>query len=445
MLINSLSIQNFKSLRSITIRPSEFTVLIGPNGAGKSNLASAFDFMGDIYQNGLEYAVAKKGGYENIAFRRMRRTKAALSFSVEASLSPIVARRMLTHRAFRLFRRLEKAASRYQLTVRHSFEFKAARQTLAADYSLETETVELIFQQDSPPASRQDPLPTFESETDSTQDLSFFSVSLERKGAEITSWSSDDTLSNDMREYLRGYNEFSDEEDRYDIFLRSVFPPIASALGAIAVHQFSPQISRGPGAPSPNPKLTGYGQNLPALVDWLQRHHKKAWNSVVSAMRDIVPNLEKISVGYLHTKQLGLFFEETNFGRAWAAEDVSDGTIQTLAIMAAMADPRNSVLFIEEPENSIHPWIVRQIAAQLKRLSKSSQIFVTTHSPLILNVVDPSSVLICYKRKGETDIKPLTELAPDLIDDWKDGADRLFELLDTGCVPQAVPLPGENS
>ena len=444
MYLKTLAIQNYKSLRDVVIRPSDFTVLIGPNGAGKSNLASAFDFLGDIYQNGLEYAVAKKGGYENIAFRRIRRTKAAISFSIEASLSHLISRRMLLHRAFRMFRRLENIPP-YRLTVKHSFAFKAAQQTLAADYILDNETIELTFTRNVSPRRQQKTLPNMDPPPQLDSDLTSFSVTLERKGAKITSSSTDVTIGKDLKEYLRSYNDFAEEEDRYDIFLRSVFPPIASALGAVAVHQFSPQISRGPGAPSPNPKLTEYGQNLPALVDWLQRHHKKAWSAVVSAMRDIVPNLEEIQVGYLHTKQLGLFFKEENFGRPWAAEDVSDGTIQTLAIMAALADPRNAILFIEEPENSIHPWIVRQIAAQLKKLSKSSQVFVTTHSPLVLNVVEPTSVLVCYKKNGETDIRPLTELAPQLIADWEDGADRLFDLLDTGCVPQAVPLPGEMS
>ena len=439
MQIKTLAIQNYKSLRDVVIRPSGFTVLIGPNGAGKSNLASAFDFLGDIYQNGLEYAVAKKGGYENIAFRRIRRTKAALVFVIEATLSPTTSRRMLLHRAFRMNRRFDTRIPDYELTITHRFEFKAAQQTLAADYTLTSENLDLRFVQKEPKI-RQRKLRFSGDETDSPDPYQkSFSVSLERKGKLITSSSSNDKMSKDIADYISGYNEFVADEDRYDIFLRTIFPPLAQGLGAIAVHQFSPQISRGPGAPSPNPRLTGYGQNLPALVDWLQRHHAKAWNTVVAAMRDIIPNLEEISVGYLHTKQLGLFFKESNFARAWAAEDVSDGTIQTLAIMAALADPRNSILFIEEPENSIHPWIVRQIAAQLKKLSKSSQIFVTTHSPLVLNVVEPTSVLVCYKRAGETHIKPLEELAPQLIADWEEGADRLFELLDTGCVSEAVP------
>lgn len=428
MKIHALSVKNYKSLRDIKIRPSDFTIIIGPNGAGKSNIASAFDFVGDVYQNGLEYAVAKKGGYENIAFRKIRRTKASLEFCVEASLFGSEIRRLISHQVFR--RIFIKAKPRARVDVLHYFRFKAAGQTVGAEYALEAEYLEFRFfgfeMQESLFSSRGDGV----------------YCKLEIVEGKVVAESTNHELEDGFRKHLEIYNEFGVGADGYELFIKQLFPQVTSYLGAIAVHQFSPQISRGAGAPSPNPRLSGYGQNLPSLIDWLQRRHKKAWDGVLSAMRNIVPDLEEVTVGYLHTKQLGLFFKESSYGRAWPAEDVSDGTIQTLAILAALADPRNSLMFIEEPENSVHPWIVRQIATELKRLSKSSQVIVTTHSPLILNSVDPSAVLVCFKRAGATHISSLAELDPDLLSSWESGVDRLFELLDTGCVVEAVPLPG---
>ncbi len=438
MKIVNFIIRNYKSLKDVHIWPSDFNVLIGPNGSGKSNLASAFDFLSDVYQSGLEYAIAKKGGYENIAYRKLRRTKSAIEFALSVDLPSAAARRLFNHQAFRYFRTLPAHGRDFELHIKHYFSFRASQRSLGADYSLEQERLDIVL---TPRGSMTGPLtPSLEFTAPSL--VNGVVISFEKKGKRITANFNNDLIAKDVREFIQFYNTLLGAGDPFELFFKQMFPQLVSYMSGIAVHQFSPQISRGPGSPSPNPRLSGYGQNLPSLVDWLKRHHKKNWVQVEAAMKDILPDLEEISVGYLHTKQLGLFFKEASFGRAWAAEDVSDGTIQTLSIFAALVDPRNSVLFIEEPENSVHPWIVRQIARQLRLLSKRSQIFVTTHSPLILNVVEPSSVLVCYKSDGGTYIKSLAELEPGLLKDWESGVDRLFDLLDTGYVKQAVPLPG---
>jgi predicted ATPase len=89
MRLSRLEIQNYKSLRDVAIEPGPLSVFVGPNGAGKSNLADAIDFLGDVYRWGLEPAVARKGGYENICFRQARRSKAPIRFlvSIRDSLS----------------------------------------------------------------------------------------------------------------------------------------------------------------------------------------------------------------------------------------------------------------------------------------------------------------------------------------------------------------------
>lgn len=430
MFIRKLEIKNYKSLRNVSVLPSAFTVVIGPNGSGKSNLASSLDFLSDVYQNGIEFAIAKKGGFENIAYRKIRRTKAAIEFTIEAELNSAATKRVLMQHAFRKLR-TAFPSSWTRLSIRHHFSLRASQTSIGADYRIESERLDIFPPIGSKSKDRRDRIAQEEVEP---------LVSLYLDGNRLAVEGETVGPKEAFEEVIRFFEFFSGADGDFDIFLRKLFPAIATAIGGIAVHQFSPQISRSPGSPSPQPKLSGYGQNLPSLVDWLQRHHKTAWQSVESAMRDILPDLEGITVDYLHTKQLGLFFKEKNFGRAWAAEDVSDGTIQTLAILTALADPRNTLLFLEEPENSVHPWIVRQLASHIKQLSKRSQIIVTTHSPLILNVVHPESVVICYKEHGETHLDSLTQMAPELVRDWEGGVDRLFELLDTGCVERAVPL-----
>jgi len=424
MKLTQLNISNYKSLKSIQLQPTEMTVLIGANGAGKSNLASAFDFLADLYANGIDFAIAKKGGFENIAFRRQRRTKSGISFEVSVELD----RREAQNATRRSFILREVGSSQIaSMTFEHKLTLRAAKQSISADYFIESESVVINIAL-RPQKNSASP--------------SVVSIKVDRFAGEFSVESSDPTVSEKLSEYLLLIGDPSDTASIATLeesFLKVFFPSIAVTLAGISVFQFSPQISRSPGAPSPNPRLSGYGQNLPSLIDWLSRKHPAKWASVLSSMRAIVPTLQSINTQYLHTKTLGLIFQEEGFSRPWTAEDVSDGTIQSLAILTALADPRNDLLFVEEPENSVHPWIVRQLANQLKRISRQKQVFVTTHSPVVLNLVSPEDVWVCFKINGETSLRRLDELSPELAHDWENGEGRLFELLDLGIVPEAIP------
>ena len=85
MQIIELRAINYKSLRDVSITPQGLAVIVGANAAGKSNFADFFDFLSDLYRHGLSVAVARKGGYENIAHRKMRRSRSALCIENKAT------------------------------------------------------------------------------------------------------------------------------------------------------------------------------------------------------------------------------------------------------------------------------------------------------------------------------------------------------------------------
>ncbi|WP_186031701.1 AAA family ATPase [Burkholderia gladioli] len=415
MKIIELKIENYRSLRNISFRPNDLTVIVGANGSGKSNLASAFEFLSDVFETSLEYAVLSKGGFENVAFRRQSRTKSAVKFSMD----------FLADQNGASFMFFDGSTPNDPLRIKHTFAFGASRQTIKADYRVIEERIEVFFGKSAQSFDEYlefKPLFSIVNEGDTITHQVHVKG---KKGNELTSFLDFVTL--------RGKNS------PLNLILRDLFWLGGLGLNGISVHQFSPQISRTPGAPSPLPKLTSYGQNLATLVDWLQRNHPVPWASVEDSMRQIIPGLESIRVEFSTNNLLTLSFKEEGSGRPWSSQDVSDGTIQTLAILCCLADPRVSLLFLEEPENSVHPWIVRQLAAQFKKHSVRTQTILTTHSPVILNVVLPSDVWICHKEKGETMLSHLPELYPDLVGEWENGEGRLFDLFDMGLVREAMP------
>ena len=62
MQVTEVRFGAFKSLYDVTCSLDRFTVITGPNGAGKSNLVDALNFLGEVYGDGLEFAVGRSGG-----------------------------------------------------------------------------------------------------------------------------------------------------------------------------------------------------------------------------------------------------------------------------------------------------------------------------------------------------------------------------------------------
>ena len=63
-----LHVENFRSLRDVTIPLGPLTVLVGANGVGKSNVLKVFDLLADIIRTDLEPALESRGGFDEVAF-----------------------------------------------------------------------------------------------------------------------------------------------------------------------------------------------------------------------------------------------------------------------------------------------------------------------------------------------------------------------------------------
>lgn len=429
MKLKRLLVQNYKSLRKVKFEPDGFAALLGPNGAGKSNFADAIDFLSYVYRHGLEHAVARKGGYENIAFRQERRSKSAIVFQIEVEASKGDVGRL--NRSPLLGKSAHKIES---LSLIHLFSFKAVGTTIKSEFKVLEERITLRSEHcDSKSSSVLE-------ETIIDRDVHgklHFTIN---KTAVLA------PLLDRVRYFIR---DFSSEESPIlapeqlalgsPVLSSILFSTFIRPLAQMSVYKLSSELSRAAGVPTPNPLLAITGENLPAVIDWLKRHEPQSWKAVMETMRDISPQLEDISVQYLHTKTLGLFFKEKNVGRLWTAEDVSDGTIRSLAVLVTSVDPRASLLLIEEPENSVHPWIIKVLIERLRKVSEHKTVIVTSHSPVLIDVIAPKEAWVVYKHRGATALKHLPDMDADLESHWELGRYKLSEYLDSGAITEVVP------
>ncbi len=53
-----------------------------------------------------------------------------------------------------------------------------------------------------------------------------------------------------------------------------------------------------------------------------------------------------------------------------------------------------TVVLVEEPENSLHPARIKDVVAVLRKVSETSQVFIATHSPLVVNELEPQEIFV---------------------------------------------------
>ena len=149
------------------------------------------------------------------------------------------------------------------------------------------------------------------------------------------------------------------------------------------------------------------GEELAAFLNTLKNLDPGQFHAVEKAMKTILPNVEGIQVDVDGQGEVELKLVEA--GVPVPARVLSEGTLRILGLLALSgAREQPALIGLEEPENGIHPRRIKLIAEMLKNRSTRlpTQYIVTTHSPLLPDLMPNESLFVCRKRKGSTEIIP---------------------------------------
>lgn len=383
-MLTYLNIDNFKSLKEVRMQLPELSYFCGPNGSGKSNFAEACDFLSQTFRNGLAYAVTEKAGFYNMCFRRQRRSRGGITFQFGGRLTS------------------SKDAAKY-VTYDVSFELQTRGEAIRSDFYVSAEHYSfLVHSVDREPSELK--IERVKDKYVLTKNVTSAVVKeFPHLGEQIDSW----------WEYFRP----QDTELLGSTRLTDWFPfdSIAFDMKSIRVFRISPRTARGAGTPSISGELGKYGENLPSALDYMIAKDKAGFEQLQLWMKGVLPDLAYLKSDYTETKQLGLFLKETGVGAPWYAEDLSDGTLMSIALFIAILDSRNKCIFIEEPENSLHPWILRKFLECCQEISGSArQVLISTQSPIVVAMAKAENLFLIEKTAGRTNITGALSREPNL-------------------------------
>ncbi len=161
------------------------------------------------------------------------------------------------------------------------------------------------------------------------------------------------------------------------------------------------------------------GEELPAFLNTLRALDQAQFKAVENALHMIIPSITGIDIDVNNSGEVVLRLLEGNTQIPTSV--LSEGTLRILGLLAlgGVKEPPGLIGF-EEPENGIHQRRLRLIASLLKNLaSGDTQVIVTTHSPLLVDLIPHESLYVCRKPQGSTVIEPFSdwELLEKAMDD----------------------------
>ena len=195
-------------------------------------------------------------------------------------------------------------------------------------------------------------------------------------------------------------------------------------------------------------RLWDFGNNAWSVLRNLQDRQNvdDRYDRIMKYMAEAFPAFDGIVLEQTGPTSVYASFLEKGRRHPIYALGASDGHMQLLLLLTALFSEgdRESILLFDEPEVSLHPWALVVFARAVKEAARqwSKQVFLATHSPVLISQFDPPDILVASTDEGRARFQRLSEIHEfrDLLEDYAAGS-----LYMSGTVaPQGADAPSES-
>ena len=344
--LTRIRLLQYKSIQSCDLRPGRLTLLVGPNGAGKSNVLDALRLTAEALNTSLDQALRERGGVAEV---QRRSDGSATAFRVD----------------------LEFAGDGG--TGRYAFDVASPD---GVDFLVTREVCEV---------------------TPVDGDPVFYRIDGHRSDSSPSLGPVPRRLGD--RLYLVSASGIPQ------------FRPVFDGLRGMQVFNLNPQVMRQPQRPASGEQLRRDGSNAASVLAHLAQHAPETKALVEQYLRGIVDDVDGVDSETISTWDSLAFRQHVDGAeQPWRfpATSMSDGTLRALGVLLAVFAGSGSPVGVEEPETALHPAAAALLMDALRDAAEHRQVFVTSHSPDLLDVpgLRADELLAVRSVRGTTVVGP---------------------------------------
>ncbi|HNL06357.1 MAG TPA: ATP-binding protein [Chitinophagales bacterium] len=397
-MIKYIQIKNYRCLAYIASSLNRFHVLVGANATGKTTFFDVISFLGDIIKSrtideAINKRITKNGTFDELTFSKQG---GDIEFAVELEIPQSIRKNLWNSNIDTI---------RYEICLglvdeNYGIGIKDERVVvfISAENTHLQPTFEVFPIEKTTPSS----IMNLKYKKSTARQIlkknpkgdSYYSELLEQSGK---GWIQSFRLGNK----ISALGSLPEDENKFPatIWLKNY---LSQHIQLFVLDSLNMRMTS---SPDVQKNFQTDGSNLPWIIHDLQVNHPKKFARWIAHLQTALPDIKDIrTVEVLQNRHLYLEVHYKNdiVVPSWL---VSDGTLRLLALTLPAYLPNLSGLFlIEEPENGIHPKAIEMVFQSLSSVY-NAQIFIATHSPVILSMTKPEQVL-CFAKtpKGATDI-----------------------------------------
>jgi predicted ATPase len=368
--LSAVTIQGYRSIRSLTVPIDPCSVYLGPNGVGKTNLYRALELLRCAADGTVTRAIANEGGIESVLWAGVRRRGEPTRLILKAHFDDM----------------------EYGLEVGlpHSYEIELGlRRPTEAAFTLE-------------PLIKEERLTIRQGRRDV--------VMMERKGPLVM-------LRNDEGARETHPGSVLPSETALAAFRDGArYPELEAVRREFIDWRLYHDFRTDPGSPVrqpcpaiTTPTLSADGRDLAAVLATLFVIREDT-DDLATAVDDAFPGAELVAGDEGSWCRFSLKFPD--MPRPFGAHELSDGTLKYLCLLGALMGYRlPSLIALNEPEASLHPALLPPLARLIAKAARNTRIWIVTHSDALAESLQDETgkpARRVSKAKGSTLIEGMT-------------------------------------